>query len=701
MINNLFTDFLLSIAMMAAVGLQAAQPSGAESDSLFHRALELQEAGLHDNAAMAWIEYADSGADPDFRASYMFISLVTEHSLISYYEDASRVYFWGLAMEAITDEVKELLHNELVHIEAMLGSRQTRQLRRMIDNGDTDFLAFLRNFWDERTLTPSDIYNERLLEHWERVNFAKQNFKTSPNRQFDDRGKIYVRFGEPARKRSGIFMYNPGFANYIITTRMEEGAGSGRGVEEAINTTTYMNTLYRVIDYHTYPSFEVWIYTDLNTGTDNTVYMFGNNFGGNEMRLKQSVDDFVPSAAYSMAGRNNPVTFSMMPSEGASGSTGGGTGGERESEFDLLFEESQGSGGRSEIISPALVLQLMYYRQLSSLDDFFGARYDEMLDRYMNTSMRLSQSMAREFQHINASRTVINQRDVPAERTSNTSRIHTIDTEVSAYRFLDEDMNPYLKIFQSEDVEYVVTFEELRKRNDLDDVRFGDYEIIRTIRVLDELGNQESRIQQQLSPMQEFIDPLIDQVTKVAFSGGQVTLETFAELYDTTVENGREISENSTLPRAFRGTGQAKAEVEAFEKHDGLFSSDVILGYTEDSSNRFIISHNNEIPENSTIQFYYEAYNLQQNEDGLYSFNLRYNLVRERSTLGRIIRLGRESSTSMEIENTTDRPRFSQSLEIVTENLQPGNYRLELIMTSGADETQEFVKVLPITAYER
>jgi len=62
--------------------------------------------------------------------------------------------------------------------------------------------ALLR-WWRSRDPLPGTRRNERLEEHLQRVAYATQAYRYDRGRAgFDDRGEIYVRFGEPARKRN-------------------------------------------------------------------------------------------------------------------------------------------------------------------------------------------------------------------------------------------------------------------------------------------------------------------------------------------------------------------------------------------------------------------------------------------------------------------------------------------------------------------
>jgi GWxTD domain-containing protein len=62
-----------------------------------------------------------------------------------------------------------------------------------------DFAAraeFWRQFWKEKDPTPTTERNERYEEHLARVAFADENFPSS-SFCWDDRGKIYIKYGDP------------------------------------------------------------------------------------------------------------------------------------------------------------------------------------------------------------------------------------------------------------------------------------------------------------------------------------------------------------------------------------------------------------------------------------------------------------------------------------------------------------------------
>ena len=57
--------------------------------------------------------------------------------------------------------------------------------------------TYLLTFWQRQDPTPATVENERLVEHWERLDYARQWYDTPEPRGYDDRGMIYIRYGPP------------------------------------------------------------------------------------------------------------------------------------------------------------------------------------------------------------------------------------------------------------------------------------------------------------------------------------------------------------------------------------------------------------------------------------------------------------------------------------------------------------------------
>lgn len=57
--------------------------------------------------------------------------------------------------------------------------------------------AFYKRFWLIRDLTPATESNETLVEHYTRLNYVREKYSSIQWRGYDDRGRIYIKYGAP------------------------------------------------------------------------------------------------------------------------------------------------------------------------------------------------------------------------------------------------------------------------------------------------------------------------------------------------------------------------------------------------------------------------------------------------------------------------------------------------------------------------
>src|SRR5690606_4337611 len=93
-------------------------------------------------------------------------------------------------------------------IKPLLDENTYKEWRNKLRANDGTIYSDIRSFWLAMDPTPMQQPNERLIEHWERINYAKENFNKNSTSVYgtDDRGLIYVRYGKPDRLSSGLLM---------------------------------------------------------------------------------------------------------------------------------------------------------------------------------------------------------------------------------------------------------------------------------------------------------------------------------------------------------------------------------------------------------------------------------------------------------------------------------------------------------------
>ncbi|HDP97612.1 MAG TPA: GWxTD domain-containing protein [bacterium] len=111
---------------------------------------------------------------------------------------ATSCYYQG--METLTDhEMIDYLYDEQ---KVLLAAQERNEFE---SSPYTEKRHLFLKFWNRRDPDPSNVKNERLMEHFRRVNFARQHFHFTAPPYYDDRGRIYIKFGAPdARYQSPI-----------------------------------------------------------------------------------------------------------------------------------------------------------------------------------------------------------------------------------------------------------------------------------------------------------------------------------------------------------------------------------------------------------------------------------------------------------------------------------------------------------------
>ena len=118
-----------------------------------------------------------------------------------------------LSKAALTEENYDEAADYLIMSFNNLGDEQTvseiyEEMEMLFSDRDRDDFynskhkgKFLKKFWLEKDPDPETEVNERLIEHLKRVSYASKSFITqSTHGAYDDRGRIYIKYGEPDNK---------------------------------------------------------------------------------------------------------------------------------------------------------------------------------------------------------------------------------------------------------------------------------------------------------------------------------------------------------------------------------------------------------------------------------------------------------------------------------------------------------------------
>lgn len=313
-------------------GAPAPVPAGRQDPSAadpYARGMALVGEGRWRDALDFWERARDSlsaAGVQDPRIGFGFVEVATANDASDLYDTATEMVLWGLSGSPVAD-ASDAVRMELERIRVILPDDERREWESLDEASDDDVVRRIKRFWVEKDPTPTTPENERLIEHWTRIREARGRFVQNTRSVIgtDDRGLVYLRFGEPDRSDGGFL----GASEQEMRIRLP---GTRHSADRA--------NLRR---YDVSPQYEVWVYDSLND-QGFTYFLFGNVDGTGPFELVDGVHRLIPPSARSAASAR--ATSGGVPAEH--------------------------------------YLQLFYYQDLAVVGGHFGRRFGE-LERLWNS----------------------------------------------------------------------------------------------------------------------------------------------------------------------------------------------------------------------------------------------------------------------------------------------------------------------------
>ncbi|MCC5915099.1 MAG: GWxTD domain-containing protein [Balneolaceae bacterium] len=670
---------LTALLTVATTALVNAQPQVA-----YDRGLEELYRGNTTQALDIWYQAYERDGGVDSRIGFEFIRVVTEEGMKSYYEDATRLYYRAL-VDADGIDSRVAMRQEVERMRPLVGDGVYRQWMDWWEDRDRRLGPDIRGYWVQEDPTPSRDSNERLIEHWERIAEARQRFNRNSRTIYgtDERALIYIRYGEPDRSKNGILtIQNFNIQQWLqnqLNPYTEDDSGNRSSTSRDDMPTADRDYAGRLMDaiyeFHRYPEYEVWFYESIGGEGDEPVpFIFGTDIRSDEFRLQRSVEDFIPERAYhpDRAREQDGVEFTRVG------------------------------------ITPALMLQMLYYEQLVDVDPFFNERLNSLRDNVLEQGIDALRGMDLAFKA--ESREKINQRalSAPRERSTYSGLIPRIPFDVYQYRFLDEDGEPYLLTYIESDPQeaFMIDFHRNRSRMESEaelpegeDVRsaFPFYELIHSLQQYDENWN---RISSDVDEPPIILSRSSSDSREVARSmyrsehKERVNKSASAELMNYDPDT-RTVYETPFNP-ALRGLNRLQFRVpEPLVNYpDSLEMADLVLGFESERVTEpfsFQVANNALIPSDETLVLHFEVYNLERRADDTQftEFELTY----------RILPVDENGETRTDqaefvltLNFTNEYETVIEDLEIETADLRPGLYDLRVHVTdtvTGQEKERE------------
>ncbi|MFH1940578.1 MAG: tetratricopeptide repeat protein [bacterium] len=108
-------------------------------------------------------------------------------------EDATNSYYEGV----IRMNDPKMWDEIYAELEILMESEEQNQFKMLSIEARG---SFVKKFWKRKDPVPTTAQNERLIEHYRRVDFARQTYLDAIPPFYDDRGKVYVKYGPPDSK---------------------------------------------------------------------------------------------------------------------------------------------------------------------------------------------------------------------------------------------------------------------------------------------------------------------------------------------------------------------------------------------------------------------------------------------------------------------------------------------------------------------
>lgn len=569
------------------------------------------------------------------------------------------MYQWGLTAKTIAANAGAL-ETELPMLEPLVDREAYKRWKDLLEQNDPRLYRELRDFWGQLDPTPATRYNERLLEHWERIAYARREFTRAaePPYDTDERGPAWVRYGAPDRQYQGRFLITPG-----------DVAGVCRQLKKCDGSV--MANAIMGLDHQ--PYYELWIYRRPNTEMRyNLVLIFGDSPTSGFGRV-ETIDDLIPSRAFSFSDRY------AAPS--------------------LLYELEFKAGKK---MSPGMVMQWIYYRQLATKDFYFADRFDRMVfewDRADPNNPYLGKHAGP--MHAQRARmvTLQNLKKAPGQISTYENAFPAIPLEVFQYRLLDERGRPMLATFLESNAQRVF-IEDLAASQDsmaaggpvgAQEI-FSYYELIHGLQLKSIDGRLLARDRRPVVLRLDSTNTLPSASVFIVPYGPEPARQVlYAELHNR--HPGTSPRYQTPFPRSLRGLGKVEvAQPAPLSTDPGVLGmGDLILGYglreqaPADRLFPFVVATDGQIPEGEALVVHLEVYHLQAGPDGMGRFQLDYQILPV-NWLGWTQERQQELSLTLNVE--TAGWRYAEDLSIQTRRLGAGRHVLRMQATDPATGQQ-------------
>lgn len=641
----------------------------------YEKGRNLVESGKFTEALDYWLNAVDADTKLtsdstsevfDVRIGITFIEIAAAQMLKSYYEEASSFYYQILKPQNISESPllttnRDALLREIKYLKPLTENGVVKKWRKGVKAGDGNTLKQIYHFWKKLDYTPTTPYNERLLEHWERIAYSKEKFKQNNVTVYgtDHRALTYIKYGAPSWTREGIMKFNfstvSGLVREVAMLENQKNGtttlfgGNGRANQNMEINVNSVHSTAEVQHYFGFPKYEVWVYEQLTDNKlDPVLYIYGNEGGTGQFRQLRSLGDMINKSAFR---RSNNMGNTNVP--------------------------------------PAAFIQLMMYDQLSIVDDYFDKAYTDLRRRMMSFDSPVYSQISSDFMKRNEQKLTEIQMKAPQDYSNDAETLFEIELSHHPYRVL-RDNQPHVMLLTHSDIDYLFELYELLKKNNYS---YNPSKLalhFSAEHFSDEKYDIRSKVKYPGSLKSSEYDSFTytqDPATIVLLTlphGADSEYKNTANVIDET--NSGDFSEATAYKENMLATSRYtyKTDLKPLATDESkLVVSDPVLGYGEakiDKELPFYVSKEMKIPQGSNLKILFETYHLQSAADGTYSYTLKYSVEQKVSFFKKIFN-NSNSNLAVTLNFETDNSKARNLLEIETRPLKKGEYTINMEIT--------------------
>jgi len=680
---TIFTNILLLLFLAQAdIEINESDP-----DDFYDIGLEYMNKGNWQDALNLWIDVRDSLRaidESDFRIGRKFIEFATTEELSHLYPLASDFYIWGLQPQDVKKIQDELLE-EIDMLEPIIPEDIYTRWKSMANRHDSTVLSEIKGFWIEINPVIDTAVNERLIEHWERIAYAREHFTRTNSTVFntDDRGSIYIRMGEPDRIESGNFLQNNNtiqfIAREILRQQQEQVDGFGQDristqnqtFGETVSESYYLNNVSkaitdRVLTQRISNNFEVWVYENQTVGLpENLLFIFGTDANSGQYGLVSSPVDFIPLSAFRL---------------------------QRIRDANLHF-------------NTGAILQLSLYDDLKFVDDKFLDIYNDLFDRLMSDESIITESSTSYLMHRYSDELEAMRNAAPNQLSVYDKNLEIFPLQTKTYRFFNENLEPFHLLVASSAPHEIIIQDNSRFRNAFEHLE-PKYHLKHSLIVHD---NNWIRLQS----LHDF--PAIsfdsDDITyqflpstslfRLPGMNDDLRLKIYGSIINESLDEVQYgiRTDNYLIPDYIIGSGSAEVPKHQLEHNlnaDDFEVSDLVLGYRSDFELEddlfipFYIPAENILNTQVDLHFLFEVYNISRSIDGFHNFQAEYQVVPQqtRSRISRMFTRDEPAYERITLYFESEDSISKNHISVDISEYRPGNYILKLVITDEETEKQ-------------